>query len=35
MGKIGDARRALLALTDLISGKVPTFVEKWEQDLLA
>jgi guanylate kinase len=32
---VGDARRALLALANLISGKVPTFVEKWEQDLLA
>ena len=32
---VGDARRALLALAKLISGKVPTFVEKWEQDLLA
>src|SRR5260370_25587967 len=31
---VGDARRALLALADLISGKVPTLVEKWEQDLL-
>jgi guanylate kinase len=31
---VGDARRALLAVADLISGKVPTLVEKWEQDLL-
>ena len=31
---VGDARRGLLALADLISDKVPTFVEKWEQDLL-
>ena len=31
---VGDARRALLALADLISGKVPTLVEKWEKDLL-
>lgn len=31
---VGDARRALLAFADLISGRVPPFVEKWEQDLL-
>jgi guanylate kinase len=31
---VGDARRALLAFADLISGRVPAFVEKWEKDLL-
>jgi guanylate kinase len=31
---VGDAHRTLLAFADLISGKVPTLVEKWEQDLL-
>ena len=31
---VGDARRALLAFADLINGRVPPFVEKWEKDLL-
>jgi guanylate kinase len=31
---VGDARRALLTFADLISGRVPPFVEKWEKDLL-
>jgi guanylate kinase len=32
---IGDAHRALLMFADLIAGKVPAGVEKWEEDLLA
>jgi guanylate kinase len=32
---ISDARKALIAFTDLVAGKVPTIAEKWEEDLLA
>jgi guanylate kinase len=32
---VGDARRALLAFADLVSGKVPVCAEKWEKELLA
>jgi guanylate kinase len=31
---VGDAHRALIAFADLISGRIPPSVEKWEQDLL-
>jgi guanylate kinase len=31
---VGDARKALLAFADLIDGKVPPFVEKWDEQLL-
>jgi guanylate kinase len=30
----GEARKALLAFADLIEGKTPAYVEKWEQDLV-
>ena len=32
---LGDARTALLAFADLVRGKVPPVVEKWEEDLLS
>jgi guanylate kinase len=31
---VGDARKALLAFADLINGKVPPLVEKWDEQLL-
>jgi guanylate kinase len=31
---VGDARKALLAFADLISGKVSPFVEKWDKRLI-
>jgi guanylate kinase len=31
---VGDARKALLAFADLIDGKVPPLVEKWDEQLL-
>jgi guanylate kinase len=31
---LGDARRALLSVVDLLSGRTPTTAEKWEPDLL-
>ncbi|MCX5644761.1 MAG: hypothetical protein NTZ17_08750 [Phycisphaerae bacterium] len=31
---LGDARKALLAFAELIEGKEPALVEKWEQDLV-
>ncbi len=31
---VGDARKALLAFADLVSGKVSPLVEKWEEGLL-
>jgi guanylate kinase len=31
---VGDARRALLAFADLVSGKVPSCAEKWEADVV-
>lgn len=32
---LGDARKTLLAFADLVSGKVPALVEKWEEGLLS
>ena len=32
---VGDARKALLAFADLIDGKVPPLVEKWDEQLLS
>jgi guanylate kinase len=32
---VGDARKALLAFADLIGGKVPLLVEKWDEQLLS
>jgi guanylate kinase len=32
---LGDARKALRAFVDLLEGRVPAQVEKWEPDLLA
>jgi guanylate kinase len=32
---VGDARKALLAFADLVSGKGSPLVEKWEEDLLS
>lgn len=31
---LGDARKALLAFAELLEGKIPPGVEKWEEDLL-
>ena len=31
---VGDARRSLLAFVDLLEGKPPGWVEKWEEELL-
>ena len=31
---VGDARKALLAFADLVSGKVSPFVEKWDKRLI-
>jgi guanylate kinase len=32
---IGDARKTLFAFAQLVSGKVPTLIEKWDEFLLA
>ena len=32
---IGDARKTLLAFAELVGGKVPTLVEKWDEFLVA
>jgi guanylate kinase len=32
---VGDARKTLLAFADLVCGKVPALVEKWEEGLLS
>jgi guanylate kinase len=32
---VGDARKALLAFADLIDGKVSSWVEKWDEQLLS
>jgi guanylate kinase len=31
---LGDARKALLAVVDLLAGEIPVWAEKWEPDLL-
>ena len=31
---VGDARKALLAFAELLAGRVPAGMEKWEEDLL-
>jgi guanylate kinase len=31
---VGDARKALLAFTDLLAGRSSAYVEKWERDLI-
>jgi guanylate kinase len=31
---LGDARKTLLAFAELIEGKTPAHVEKWERDLV-
>jgi guanylate kinase len=32
---VGDARKTLLAFADLVAGKIPAGVEKWEEGLLS
>jgi guanylate kinase len=31
---LGDARKALMAFTALLEGRVPPHAEKWEEDLI-
>ncbi|MHC4520012.1 MAG: hypothetical protein ACYTAS_15590, partial [Planctomycetota bacterium] len=31
---IGDARKTLLAFADVLAGRAPAYVERWDRDLV-